>query len=53
MDTLNYWVGVLLKMQLMCHGKKPLYVVLPDGTRMKVSKVWETNKEVFMEIAPE
>lgn len=53
MHTLNYWLNILTKLQLLCHGKKPLIVVTADGTRLKCSRSWSTNNEVFLEVVPE
>jgi hypothetical protein len=53
MRVLNHWLGLLIKLQLFCHGEKPLVVMLPDGTRLVPDKVWEADGTVYLGVTPE
>lgn len=51
MNTLNYWLGKLNKLQLFGHGIKPLFVHNESTDRMyRVLEVKEVDGEVHIKI---
>ncbi len=50
MLNLNYWLNVFQKLQLHCHGKQPVVVLLPDGSRAEIAQVWHNGIETVVEL---
>ena len=51
MKTLNYWLGMLNKLQLFGHGNKVLRIRSTDGLEFTIGPIETTRDEVIIHIA--
>lgn len=51
MKSLNYWLGMLNKLQLFGHGNKVLRIRSTDGREFTIGPIETTGDEVIIHIA--
>lgn len=51
MNTLNYWLGKLQRMQLFGHGTKRIVVMKSFEEELEITQVYEKDGVVYIEVS--